>query len=148
MLIEQEERRCFATSRRLLNLRNGFVALAITSLNGCASYSVELPDEYLDAEYECGVSYADQNLRWALLESPPNNAEQLLSLSKDGQTATAFLNSGGALPDEYWFRRPHEFLVCRADSQHSCAGKMGKLVSFDRNGSWEINEISVVICLE
>ena len=65
-----------------------------------------------------------------------------------GKPQQLFLNSGGALPDEYWFRRPQEFLVCKVDSQSSCSGKTGKLVSFDRNGSWEINEMSELICLQ
>jgi hypothetical protein len=148
MLMEMEEGHHVEAARSFYKLGHVFSALALTSFYGCTTSPDEIPVEYLEAEYECGVSYADQNLRWALLESPPNNSARLLSLSKDGQTAEAFLNSGGTLPDEYWFRRPQELLVCKVNSQSSCAGKTGKLVSFEREGSWKVNEMGQFICTE
>ena len=114
----------------------------VLSLYGC-SYSAP----YSDAEYGCGINYADQSLRWTLLERPPENSEELLALAKDGRTAANFLSIGEVLPNEFWFRRGEELLVCRINNSSSCFDRAGKTVKFDRDDSWEVTEMGELVCL-
>ncbi len=50
-----------------------------------------------DSVFECGIDYADKDLRWTQSNYKPENYDALLSLAKNGITAYDHSNSTGKL---------------------------------------------------